>query len=59
MRPLLFLLGLFVVHRVLLSLSPAYAVRMRRLDRQFTWVSVILVLYLLVNVVVRLLAYGR
>ena len=59
MRTLLFVLGLYVAHRVLLFGSPAYAEHMRRLDRQLTWVSVILVVYLLANVVMRLLAYGR
>ena len=32
---------------------------MRRLDRQLTWVSIILVVYLLANVFIGLLAYGR
>jgi hypothetical protein len=59
MRTLLFILGLYVAHRVLLVLSPAYAERMGRLDRQLTWVSVILVVYLLANVVMRFLAYGH
>jgi hypothetical protein len=59
MRTLLFMLGLYVAHRVLLSFSPAYTVRMRHLDRQLTWVSVILVVYLLANVVMRFLAYSR
>jgi len=59
MRTLLFILGLYVAHRVLLSLSAAYAERMRHLDRQLTWVSVILVVYLLANVFIRFLAYGR
>ena len=59
MRTLLFVLGLYVVHRVLLPLFPAYAERMRRLDRQLTWVSVILVVYLLANVLMRFVAYGR
>ncbi|MDZ7378218.1 MAG: hypothetical protein ONB06_02615 [candidate division KSB1 bacterium] len=57
MRPLLFLLGLYAAHRALLLLSPAYAARMRRLDRRLTWVSIILVLYLLITVVVRLWFY--
>ena len=43
MRTLLFVMGLYLVHRVLLSISPAYAQRMRRLDRQLTWMSLILV----------------
>ena len=55
MRTLLFIIGLYLVHRVLLSISPAYAERMRRLDRQFTWMSLILVVYLLANVLLRLL----
>jgi hypothetical protein len=59
MRTLLFVLGLYVAHRVLLSLSAAYAERMRHLDRQLTWVSVILVVYLLANVFIRFFAYGR
>jgi hypothetical protein len=48
-----------VAHRVLLSLSPAYAARMRRLDRQLTWVSIILIVYLLANIVIRLLVYDH
>jgi hypothetical protein len=59
MRTLLFVMGLYVVHRVLLSVSPAYAVRMRRLDRQLTWMSLILVVYLLANVLRQLLYYTR
>jgi len=59
MRTLLFVIGLYVMHRVLLSLSPAYAEHMRRLDRQITWVSIILVVYLLANVLLRLLYYTR
>jgi hypothetical protein len=55
MRTLLFIMGLYLVHRVLLSVSPAYAERMRRLDRQLTWMSLILVVYLLANVLLRLL----
>ena len=48
-----------MAHRVLLLLSPAYAEHMRHLDRQLTWVSIILVVYLLANVVIRFLAYGH
>ena len=59
MRTLLFVIGLYLVHRVLLFLSPAYAEHMRRLDRQLTWVSIILVVYLLVNALLRLFYYGR
>ena len=59
MRTLLFIMGLYLVHRVLLSVSPAYAEHMRRLDRQLTWMSLILVVYLLANVLLRLLYYTR
>jgi len=59
MRTLLFVLGLYGAHRVLLLFSATYAERMRHLDRQLTWVSVILVVYLLANVLMRFLAYGR
>ena len=59
MRTLLFVAGLYLAHRVLLSLSPAYAAHMRRLDRQLTWVSIILVVYLLVNALLGFFYYGR
>jgi hypothetical protein len=59
MRTLLFLLGFYLVHRVLLAVLPAYAERMRRLDRQLSWMSLILVVYLLVNVVLRAWYYTR
>jgi hypothetical protein len=59
MRTLLFVMGLYLVHRVLLSVLPAYAQHMRRLDRQLTWMSLILVVYLLANVLLRLLYYTR
>jgi hypothetical protein len=59
MRTLLFVMGLYVVHRVLLSVSPSYAQRMRRLDRQLTWMSLILVVYLLANILLQLLYYRR
>ena len=59
MRTLLFVMGLYVVYRVLLSVSSAYAERMRRLDRQLTWMSFILVVYLLANVLLRLLYSTR
>ena len=59
MRTLLFVLGLYVAHRMLLLISATYAARMRHLDRQLTWVSIILVVYLLANVVIRFLAYGH
>ena len=59
MRTLLFLLGFYLLHRVLLAVLPAYAQRMRRLDRQLTWMSLILVVYFLANVLLQLLYYTR
>jgi hypothetical protein len=59
MRTLLFFLGIYLVHRVLLAVLPAYAERMRRLDRQLAWMSLILVVYLLANVVLHVLYYTR
>ena len=59
MRTLLFFTGLYVAHRVLLYLSAAYAEHMQRLDRQLTWVSIILVVYLLANVLLGFFYYVR
>jgi len=59
MRTLLFVTGLYLVHRVLLYLSPSYAEHMRRLDHQLTWVSIILVVYLLVNALLGFFYYVR
>ena len=56
MRTLLFVAGLYVAHRVAMPMFPTYAAYMRRLDRRLTWVSIILVLYLVTTVVLRLLA---
>lgn len=56
MRTLLFCIGLYIAHRVALPLFPTYATYMRRLDRRLTWVSVLLVLYLVTNVILRLWA---
>ena len=59
MRTLLCVTGLYLGHRVLLSPSPVYAAHMRRLDRQLTWVSIILVVYLLVNALLGFFYYVR
>jgi hypothetical protein len=59
MRTLLFIMGLYLMHRLLLAVSPTYAERMRRLDRRLTWMSLILVVYLLANVLLRLLYFTR
>jgi hypothetical protein len=49
MRVFLFLLGLFVVHRLLIQAYPPYRERMRSFDQRMTWVTYILVAYLLIN----------
>ena len=54
MRTLLTIVGMYMLHRVLLQLWPAYQAYMQRLDHRLTWVSVILVLYFLINAVLRL-----
>lgn len=59
MRTLLLVVGLYVVHRVLLVLFPAYREHMRRIDRQLTWVSALLVVYLLVNALYQFFYYVR
>ncbi len=56
MRMLIFFAGLYAGHRLAMPLFPAYAAYMRRVDRRLTWVSIILVLYLVTNVILRLLA---
>ena len=49
MRVLFLLIGLFLVHRVLVQVYPPYRERFREFDRKVTWISVILVLYLVGN----------
>ena len=51
MRALFLLLGLFVIHYCLAQLYPPYRARIREFDRKVTWITVILVLYLVGNVV--------
>jgi hypothetical protein len=46
MRVLFLLLGLFVIHYVLAQVYPPYRTRVREFDRKLTWISVILVLYM-------------
>jgi hypothetical protein len=48
-RTLVFLFGLFVVHRLLIQVYPAYRQRMQQVDRKVTWVTTLLVVYLVVN----------
>ena len=51
MRTLLFLFGLFVAHRLLIQIYPPYRERMRSFDQRMTWVTYILVAYLVFNFV--------
>jgi predicted membrane channel-forming protein YqfA (hemolysin III family) len=51
MRALFLLLGLFVLHYVLAQLYPPYRARIREFDRNLTWITVILVLYVVGNFV--------
>jgi hypothetical protein len=51
MRLLFLLVGLFLVHRVLVQVYPPYRERFQEFDRKITWITVILVLYLVGNVV--------
>ena len=41
----------YVVHRLLVQVYPPYRERMRSLDRKVTWITIILVAYLVVNFV--------
>jgi len=49
MRALIFLVGVFVVHRLLIQVYPAYRQRMQQLDRKVTWFTTLLMIYLVVN----------
>jgi predicted membrane channel-forming protein YqfA (hemolysin III family) len=51
MRVLFLLMGLFVVHRLLVQIYPPYRERFQEFDRKVTWITVILVLYLMGNFV--------
>ena len=49
MRIFMVLLGLFVVHRLLIQVYPPYRERMRSFDQKMTWITIILVVYLVGN----------
>jgi predicted membrane channel-forming protein YqfA (hemolysin III family) len=51
MRALFLLLGLFVVHCLLAQVYPPYRQRLREFDHKLTWMTLILVLYVVGNVV--------
>ena len=41
----------YVAHRLLVQIYPPYRDRMREVDRKVTWITIILVTYLVVNFV--------
>lgn len=49
MRALIFLVGVYVAHRLLIQVHPAYRQRMQQLDRKVTWLTTLLMVYLVVN----------
>lgn len=49
MRAVFVLFGLFVVHRLLIQIYPPYRERMRAFDQKMTWITYILVAYLVFN----------
>lgn len=49
MRALVFFFGVFVVHRFLIQVYPAYRQRMQQFDRKVTWFTTLLLIYLVVN----------
>ena len=49
MRALFILFGLFVVHYMLIQVYHPYRERMRAFDQKVTWITIILVVYLVVN----------
>lgn len=51
MRAVFVLFGLFVVHRLLIQVYPPYRDRMRAFDQKMTWITYILVAYLVFNFV--------
>ena len=49
MRALIFLFGLFVVKRLLVKVYPPYRQRMQQFDHKVTWVTTLLVIYVVAN----------
>jgi hypothetical protein len=49
MRALFIVFVLFVVHYMLIQVYPPYRDRMRAFDQKITWITIILVVYLVVN----------
>ena len=49
LRTVILLFGVFVVHRLLIQVYPPYRERMRAFDQKMTWITIILVAYLVFN----------
>jgi len=49
MRTFLFLIMLFVAHRLLIQVYPPYRRYMRSVDQKMTWIAYILVAYMVLN----------
>ena len=49
LRTMLFLFGAFVVHRLLIQVYPPYRERIRAFDQKVSWVTALLVAYLVLN----------
>jgi hypothetical protein len=57
MKMLAFFVALYLAHRFMLSLSPAYRVRMQRFDRKITWLNIMLVTYLAISFMFKLVRH--
>ncbi len=57
MKMLAFFLVLYLSHRFMLSLSPAYKARMQRFDRKITWLNIMLVTYLAISFLVKVVRH--
>ena len=49
LRTMFFLFGAFVVHRLMIQVYPPYRERMRAFDQKVSWVTALLVAYLVLN----------
>ncbi len=49
LRTVILLFGVFVVHRLLIQIYPPYRERMRAFDQKMTWITIVLVAYLVFN----------
>ncbi len=49
LRTVILLFGVFVVHRLLIQVYPPYRERLRAFDQKMTWITIVLVAYLVFN----------